>query len=174
MTEEPTSESKPTVKVSELTPNSKEVNVIVKVANKGQTRDVTSGRDYSIHKVADALVGDETGSVYLTLWDDNVTKVNEGDTISIKNGYINLFRGSMRLNIGRHGTLEPAAESPIGEVNTENNLSSKQYEQERRYPPRREGGGYGGGGGGGYGDRRGGGGYGRGRGGGGGYRRDRR
>ena len=174
MSDEPSTESKPAVKVSELTPNSREVNVIVKVANKGQTRDVTSGRDYSIHKVADALVGDETGSLYLTLWDDNVSKVNEGDTISIKNGYINLFRGSMRLNIGRYGTLEPVAESPIAEVNTENNLSSKQYEQERRYPPRREGGGYGGGGGGYGGDRRGGGGgggggYGRGRGGG-GYR----
>ena len=163
MSDEP-SESKTSVKVGELTPNSREVNVIVKVASKGQTRDVTSGRDYSIHKVADALVGDETGCVYLTLWDDNLGKVNEGDTISIKNGYVNLFRGSMRLNIGRYGTLEPVAESPIAEVNTENNLSSKQYEQERRYPPRREGGGYGG-----YGGERRGGGYGRGRGG--GYRR---
>ena len=67
MSDEPSTESKPAVKVSELTPNSREVNVIVKVANKGQTRDVTSGRDYSIHKVADALVGDETGSLYLTL-----------------------------------------------------------------------------------------------------------
>jgi replication factor A1 len=174
MSDEP-SESKASVKVGELTPNSREVNVIVKVASKGQTRDVTSGRDYSIHKVADALVGDETGSVYLTLWDDNVSKVNEGDILSIKNGYINLFRGSMRLNIGRYGTLETVTEPSIAEVNTENNLSSKQYEQERRYPPRREGGGYGGGGGG-YGRGGGGGGYGRGRsgGGGGGYgRRDR-
>src|SRR3989304_3068135 len=98
MSDEP-SESKTSVKVGELTPNSREVNVIVKVASKGQTRDVTSGRDYSIHKVADALVGDETGCVYLTLWDDNLGKVNEGDTISIKNGYVKLFRGSRRLHI---------------------------------------------------------------------------
>ena len=74
------------VKVGDLTPNSREINVIVKVASKGQTREVPSGRDYSIHKVADALVGDETGCVYLTLWDDNVSKVNEGDMIGIKNG----------------------------------------------------------------------------------------
>ncbi|MCS7115366.1 MAG: hypothetical protein N0A00_08240, partial [Candidatus Bathyarchaeota archaeon] len=41
-------------------------------------------------------------------------------------------KGSMRLNIGRYGTLEVAKEALAGEVNTENNLSSKVYEQQRR------------------------------------------
>ncbi len=152
------------VKVNELTPNSKAVNVTVKVVSKGEVRSTTSGRDYSPHKVVDALVGDETGCIYLNLWDDNVEKVSEGDTLSIKNGYINLFRGYMRLNIGRYGSFEKLTESPITQVNTENNLSSKQYEQERRFGGRygggREGGyGRGGGYGGGqrgYGERRGG------------------
>lgn len=138
MTSEEAPEIKGFVKIEELTPNSRGVNVTVKVVSKSQARDVTSGRDYSVHRVADALVGDETGCVYLTLWDDNVDRVNEGDTVSIKNGYVNLFRGSMRLNIGRYGTFELLEESPVSEVNTENNLSSKQYEQERRYSPRRE------------------------------------
>jgi len=137
------------VKVGELTPSSRAVNVVVKVVSKGEVRSTTSGRDYSAHRVVDALVGDETGCVYLNLWDDKIDKVKEGDVLSIKNGYVNLFRGSMRLNIGRYGSFEVVAEPKIGEVNTENNLSSKQYEQERRF-----GGRYGGGGG--YGGRRGG------------------
>ena len=140
------------VKVGELTPNSKAVNVTAKVVSKGEVRSITSGRDYSPHRVVDALVGDETGCIYLNLWDDNIDKVKEGETLNIKNGYVNLFRGSMRLNIGRYGSFEAVIESPIKEVNTQNNLSSKQYEQERRF-----GGGYGGGYGGrrgGYGDRR--------------------
>jgi hypothetical protein len=37
----------------------------------------------------------------------------------------------MRLNIGRYGTLEPA-ETNIETVNTDNNLSEKQFEDERR------------------------------------------
>ncbi len=85
------------------------------------------------HRVVDALVGDETGCIYLNLWDDNIEKAKEGDTLNIKNGYINLFRGNMRLNIGRYGSFEIVKESQIKEVNTENNLSSKQYEQERRF-----------------------------------------
>lgn len=142
MSQEEPSESEELVKIEELTPRSRQINVIVKVVSKSRVRDVTSRRDYSVHRVADALVGDDTGCVYLTLWDDIIDKVNEGDAISIKNGYVNLFRGSMRLNIGRYGSLELLEESPISEVNTENNLSSKIYEQERRYSPSRSSFGY--------------------------------
>ncbi len=132
MSDKEPSESKEMVKVEKLTPNSREVNTIVKVVSKSQVRNVT-GRDYSIRRVADALVGDETGCVYLTLWDDNIDKINEEATLQINNGYVNLFRGNMRLNIGKYGSFELIDESPITEVNTENNLSDKRYEQERRY-----------------------------------------
>lgn len=120
------------VKVGELTPTSRAVNVIAKVVSKSEVRSIAAGRDGAPHRVCDALVGDETGCVYLTLWDDNIEKVNEGDTISVKNGYVNLFRGNMRLNVGRYGTLEVTEEALEGEVNTENNLSTKAYEQPRR------------------------------------------
>ena len=146
--EEP-SESEELVKVETLTPNSRGVNTIVKVVSKGEVRSVT-GRDYSVRRVADALVGDETACIYMTLWDDKIDAINEEATLSITNGYINLFRGNMRLNIGKYGSYELVEDSPITEVNTENNLSDKRYEQERRF---NRGGGYGGrgGSGGGYG-----------------------
>jgi replication factor A1 len=143
-------------KVGELTPQSRAVNVTAKVVSKSEIREIPMGRDGSAHKVCDALVGDETGSVYLTLWDDNIEKVNEGDSVRVENGYVTLFKGNMRLNIGKYGKLEPAKEPLTVEVNTENNVSSKTYEQERRSFGR--GGGYGGGRGGGYGGGRGGGG----------------
>jgi replication factor A1 len=149
--EEP-SESEELVKVETLTPNSRGVNTIVKVVSKGEVRSVT-GRDYSVRRVADAMVGDETGCIYMTLWDDKIDAINEEATLSITNGYINLFRGNMRINIGKYGSYELVEDSPITEVNTENNLSDKRYEQERRFNRygSRGGGGYGGRGGGGYG-----------------------
>ena len=161
MSVEESSESGELVKVETLTPNSRGVNTIVKVVSKGEVRSVT-GRDYSVRRVADALVGDETACVYMTLWDDKIDAINEEATLRITNGYINLFRGNMRLNIGKYGSYEVLEDSPITEVNTENNLSDKRYEQERRFG---RGGGYGGRGGGrggGYGGRGGGrsGGYG--------------
>jgi replication factor A1 len=120
------------VKIAELSPASRAVNVKAKVVSKSDTRNIAAGRDGAPHRVCDALIGDETGCVYLTLWDDNIEKINEGDTINVGNGYVTLFKGNMRLNVGRFGTLEVAKEALAVEVNTENNMSSKVYEQQRR------------------------------------------
>lgn len=121
------------LKVEKLTPDSRQVNIKVKVAKKGEPRETISRKDGSTHKVSDVMVGDETGSAYLSLWDDNIDKVSEGDVIEIKNGYVSLFRGSIRLNIGRDGSFDKSQEA-IGEVNTANNMSDKQYEERPRYP----------------------------------------
>lgn len=120
------------MKVGELNPASRAVNVKAKVVSKTNVRSIASGRDGAPHRVCDALIGDETGCIYLTLWDDNIGKISEGETVNIKNGYVSLFKGNMRLNIGRYGTLEVAKESLVGDVNTQNNLSTKMYEQTRR------------------------------------------
>jgi len=119
-------------KIGELSPQSRAVNILAKVISKSEVRNIPTGKDGQPHKVSDALVADETGCVYLTLWDDNIDKVKDGDTIAIKNGYINLFKGNMRLNIGRYGTLEISDQALAGEVNTENNVSNQVYEQPRR------------------------------------------
>jgi len=104
------------------------VNVTVKVVGIGEPRSITSRKNYSIvHRVAEALVGDETGCVLLNLWDDQISAFNKGDRIEVKNGYTSLFRGFLRLNIGRRGTAEKV-DRKIGEVNRDNNLSQKMRE----------------------------------------------
>ncbi len=70
------SASAPAVKVSELGPYSKQVNTTVKVVQKGEARETVSRQDGTTHRVLDALVGDETGTIYMTLWHHNIYKVN--------------------------------------------------------------------------------------------------
>lgn len=108
---------------------SRGVNTTVKVVSKTEPREVTSRSDGSAHKVCEALVGDDTGSLYLTLWDEAIDDVIEEQVLKITNGYVNLFRGSMRLNIGRYGSSEVVEEAPFEDVNLDNNLSSKQFER---------------------------------------------
>jgi len=115
------------IKVGDIKPGLRRVNLIVKIVNVGEPRTVTFRKDLSEHRVADALVGDKTGSVLLTLWDDNIEKFSPGEVIEIKNGYTSLFRGSLRLNIGFYGSAE-SVEETIEEVNEENDLSAKSYE----------------------------------------------
>jgi replication factor A1 len=119
------------IKVGDLNSYSRKVYTIVKVMSKTEVREVTSRKDMSTHRVAEALVADDTGSVYLTLWDDVLDEVEEGQVLNIKDAYVNLFRGSMRLNLGRYGTYDVLEEAPFEDVNLDNNLSSKVFEQQR-------------------------------------------
>lgn len=118
------------VKVSDLSPRSRRVNLKVKVIEKGDIREVTSSRDGSSHRVAEATVGDETGTILMTLWDKHIDDISVGDVLKISNGYVSLFRGTMRLNVGRYGTFEKVKED--FEVNEENNMSLRRFSQPRR------------------------------------------
>ena len=119
------------IKVGDLNSYSRRVYTVVKVMSKTEVREVTSRKDMSTHRVAEALVGDDSGSIYLTLWDDVLDEVEEGLIMNIKDAYVNLFRGSMRLNLGRYGSYETLEEAPFEDVNLDNNLSSKVFEQQR-------------------------------------------
>ncbi|MHA2383252.1 MAG: hypothetical protein ACXACT_11800 [Candidatus Thorarchaeota archaeon] len=154
--------------VAELKPRMKNVTISFKVISMGEEREIESRRDGSTHRVCDVTVGDTSGIVQVPLWDDSIDSVEEGATYNLTNGYTGLFRGNLRLNVGRYGKLEQAEET-IEEVNMDVDMSLEEHEDDR--PRRRYGGGGGGRGGGGY--RGGGGGYGGGGGGGGGGR-DRR
>lgn len=145
--------------VAELRPRMKNLIISFQVVELGEEREVTSRNDGATHRVLDAIVGDSTGTVAVPLWDDNIDNIEVGKTYLLKNGYTGLFRGNLRLNVGKYGELSEAEEA-IEEVNMENDMSAEEHEDTRRSYGGR--GGYGGGRdrGGGYGggrDRRGGG-----------------
>lgn len=131
------------VKIGNLTQYSRKVYTVAKVISKTEEREVTSRSDMSTHRVAEALIADETGSIYLTLWDDVLDAVEDDQIMNIKDAYVNLFRGSMRLNLGRYGSYELMDEAPFDDVDLDNNLSSKVFERQPRGYDRGRGRGYG-------------------------------
>ena len=116
------------MKVESLKPSFRNVNLIVKIIGVGSSRVFFSRRDRREHTVADVFVGDETGSVLMTLWDDQIGRFKVGDVIEIKNGYTTLYKGSLRLNVGRTGSIEKT-DTELGEINTKNNLSQRTHIQ---------------------------------------------
>ena len=146
---------KPLTKVKDLTPSSKQVNILAKVVSVGDAKEVM-GKYGDPRKVAEAVIGDDTACVTLSLWNDQIGQIAKDDIVLIDNGYVSLVRGHIRLNVGRYGNLNKSQEA-LGGVNTSLDMSAQEFQSERRYF------GGGGGGGGGFGGR--GGGYGRDRGG---------
>jgi ssDNA-binding replication factor A large subunit len=116
------------MKIGDLNQYSRQINVVVKVISKTDVREVVTRNDETQHKVCEALVADDTGAIYLTLWDEAVEKVQEDQILAVNNAYMNTFKGSMRMNIGRYGSYEVREEAPFTDVNLENNLSAKQVE----------------------------------------------
>jgi replication factor A1 len=57
-------------------------------------------------KVADCILKDESGTIKLSLWDDQIDLVRQGSKVRVTNGYTNSFRGELRLNVGRYGKLD--------------------------------------------------------------------
>jgi len=55
--------------------------------------------------VANAVIADETGSIRLCLWNEQIDSISVGDSIEIENGRMSMFRGEKQLRIGKNGTL---------------------------------------------------------------------
>jgi replication factor A1 len=93
------------LKVNELHDGMKRVNIQARVTEKSDPREVVSRFKDQTYRVATAMVADETGTVKLTLWNDQIELVNVNDTVRVENGYVTSFRGEIQLNVGRYGTL---------------------------------------------------------------------
>jgi replication factor A1 len=93
------------LKIKELRDGMRRVDVEAKVLEKTPTREVMSRYKDVVHRVATAIVSDDTGKIKLTLWNEQIEQVNENDNVKVENGYITTFRGEMQLNVGRYGKL---------------------------------------------------------------------
>ena len=93
------------MKIRELKDGMKRINVVAKVIEKSDPREVHSRSKDTTYNVADTVISDETGTVKLTLWNEQIDRVNVNDTVKIENGYVTSFRGEIQLNVGRYGKL---------------------------------------------------------------------
>ncbi|MEM4232677.1 MAG: single-stranded DNA-binding protein [Thermoplasmata archaeon] len=126
-------------KIKDLTPQSKRVDVMAKCIEVGEPKEIP-GKYGNSRRVAEATIADETGAIVLSLWDEQIGTVAKDDVLAIKNGYVSLVRGHMRLNVGKYGQLSKS-DKPLDNPSTAVNMSDQEHEQERR----RFGGGGGGG-----------------------------
>jgi replication factor A1 len=92
------------MKISELKAGMRNVSVTAKVDSVGQPRTVNL-KAGGTNTVADAVISDDSGSIKLSLWGDDINKIQAGDKISVENGYINTFKGENSISVGKFGKL---------------------------------------------------------------------
>jgi len=80
--------------------------------------------------ICEGLVGDETGTVIMSFWNDECETVENGMTINLKDARANLVRGFMRLSLGKKGSMT-VSDNSLESIKESINLSDLEYEMPR-------------------------------------------
>ena len=92
--------------ISDLQSGQGNVNVEGTISEMGEVRTFNKfGKEL---RVANAILKDGTGSIKLSLWNDDVARFKEGDKVKVVNGYVNEFQGENQLTSGKFGKIEMA------------------------------------------------------------------
>ena len=92
---------------------------------------VTSERktfDGQTTKVAEVIVGDETGCVNFLAKDDTLKMLKTGEVYQFLNAHAAVVKEHMRLDIDKWAQLKPS-DKKVSAINTKNNLSDEEYEK---------------------------------------------
>lgn len=122
-------------RISDLRGNMDNVSVKVRVLEAGEATVINTKN--GPRTISEAIVGDESGRVKLTLWGKAAGTIKKGDVIEIKGGWTTVFRGQVQLNVGVKGTIvkldnsEAPAEEDIPE-STPAQQEERRGEGERR------------------------------------------
>ena len=90
------------MKVKELKDKAAVPEIVLKITAKDETRDVKGGA----LKVCNFTGEDETGTVTVALWNNDIELVSIGNTIKITKGWSQVYNNSMQVSSGRFGKLE--------------------------------------------------------------------
>lgn len=101
------------VKVENITAESGQINLLAKVVSVFDTKEFTRN-DGTIGRVGNIIVGDETGKIKVTLWDNmadliKAGKIRIGQTLQIS-GYAKQGYSGVEINVGNNGVLAESEE----------------------------------------------------------------
>ena len=111
--------------VDELTPRTGRVNMPVKVISLDEPRSMDNGT-----MVCEGLVGDETGTVIMSFWNDEIEVAQYDVVLDLKDASANLVRGHMRLSLGNKGSMKES-NTTLDNIKHSVNLSDLEFEMPR-------------------------------------------
>ena len=102
------------------------INLVGKIERKSQRTKIVNTK-FGTAKRCGAYIRDETGTIQLTLWDNDIERVKDGYTIKIENGYVNAWYGVRSLNTKRS--------SPLRIISTDPNYNDKPTKPKKLFQP---------------------------------------
>ncbi len=92
------------MKISDLNVGQGNADIEAEVVDVGEPREINKfGRSI---RVATATIKDESGTIKMSLWNQDIDKVTAGSRIKVTNGYVNEFQGEKQFTAGKFGKME--------------------------------------------------------------------
>jgi len=110
-------------KITDIDPESKGLNLLVKVVSHGKEEELKSGR-----KVQEVVVGDASGVVTLSLSEDEVAAVPVGSTVEVRNAATKMVKGFVRIVVGKWGKVTAHEGGEEISPKTDKDVSATEYE----------------------------------------------
>lgn len=108
------------LKIENVVPDMRKVNLKARVVNISDVNTFERDDEDEEGKVQNMVLGDETGTIRLTLWDEQTQiadKVDEGDAIAIGGAYtVEDNQGNAELRLGDEAQVKMADEEDVPEV----------------------------------------------------------
>lgn len=92
------------MEIKDLRARQGNVDITATVVEKGDVREFEKFGKKG--RVCNAKIRDSTGSMTLTLWNEQADNVNSGDKVHITNGWVSEWQGEKQLSTGKFGKLE--------------------------------------------------------------------
>ncbi|MCL5099534.1 MAG: DNA-binding protein [Candidatus Marsarchaeota archaeon] len=98
------------MKINELKAGASNINLSAKIVQKDEPREVVTKYGKRL-MVANITLKDDTGTIPMSLWGDDISTVNVGDNVELTNCYVSEFRGSPQISTGKFGKIKVTGKS---------------------------------------------------------------
>ena len=92
------------MEIKDLHARQGDVELVVEVIEKSQPR--TFEKSGKQGRVCNTKVKDASGTISLTLWNEDIDKVDVGDKLKISKGYVGEWQGELQVTAGKFGKIE--------------------------------------------------------------------
>jgi replication factor A1 len=93
------------MQISEILPEMTNISIRARILSIQIPQSVRSKSGKQL-RVAEAILGDNSGRIPLTLWQNQIYKVKTNQVVDLKDCYASQYLGITKLTLGRNGTLE--------------------------------------------------------------------
>ncbi len=92
------------MEIKDIQANQGKIDLVVEVIEKQEPR--TFEKFGKTGTVCSIKVKDGSGAIKLTLWNEDIDKIKEGDKIHLENGWCSEYQGEKQVSAGKFGKIE--------------------------------------------------------------------